>query len=151
MRAESEEENIVINRIALALVAALVAFGATAVELTEAQRAAITERIKPVGDNCLTGDLTCGGPVQAASMEPRSGEAVYQAACLACHTTGAGGAPMLGDAMAWSARLDQGMAVLYDSGINGVAGTSMIAKGGCTSCSDDEIKAAVDYMVASVQ
>ena len=56
---------------------------------------------------------------------------------------------MLGDAVAWSPRLAKGMAVLYDSGVNGVPGTGMIAKGGCANCSDEEVNAAVDYMVAS--
>lgn len=152
MRAGSEEEIIVTIRIAFAFIAALVAFGATAVELTEAQRAAIAERIKPVGDSCMHGDTSCGGAMQAAAGgEPRSGEEVYNAACMACHSTGAAGAPKLGDAADWSARLAPGIAVLYDSGINGVAGTGMIAKGGCMSCSDDEIRAAVDYMVEGSQ
>ena len=43
------------------------------------------------------------------------------------------------------------MNVLYDSGINGLAGTGMIAKGGCMNCSDEEVNAAVDYMVAGSQ
>ena len=77
----------------------------------------------------------------------RSGEEVYNGACMACHATGAAGAPMLGDAGAWAPRLDKGMDALYASGVNGVAGTSMIARGGCSNCSDDEIYAAVDYMV----
>ncbi|MEY3007213.1 MAG: hypothetical protein RI942_1555, partial [Pseudomonadota bacterium] len=53
------------------------------------------------------------------------------------------------DAGAWAPRIAKGMDALYASGINGVAGTSMMAKGGCMSCSDAEIEAAVDYMVAS--
>jgi cytochrome c5 len=39
------------------------------------------------------------------------------------------------------------MDALYNSGINGVAGTGMMARGGCVDCSDEEINAAVDYMV----
>ena len=49
--------------------------------------------------------------------------------------------------MAWAARIGKGMDALYDSGINGIAGSGMIAKGGCVDCSDDEIRVAVDYMV----
>jgi cytochrome c5 len=139
-------------RIVLAFMAALAAFGAAAVELTEAQRAAIEERIKPTGESCLVGDSSCGGAMQAAAASgPRSGEDVYNAACMACHTTGAGGAPVLGDVEAWAPRIDQGIAVLYESGINGLAGTGMIAKGGCMSCSDEEIEAAVDHMVENSQ
>jgi cytochrome c5 len=70
---------------------------------------------------------------------------------MACHTTGAGGAPMYGDATAWAERIAKGNDVLHDHGINGIPGTSMMAKGGCMSCSDQEIMAAVDYMVAGSQ
>jgi cytochrome c5 len=58
---------------------------------------------------------------------------------------------MLGDAVAWADRIAKGDDALYDSGINGVPGTGMIAKGGCMNCSDEEIEAAVDYMVAGSQ
>lgn len=132
----------------IALFATLIAFGATAVELSDAQRAAIEERIKPAGDSCMQGDASCGGAMQAAAGGgDRSGEDVYNTACMACHTTGAAGAPRLGEAADWTDRLAKGMDVLYDSGINGLAGTGMIAKGGCMSCSDDEVRAAVDYML----
>ena len=151
MRAGLEEDPIVMIRYALGLAAMIVALGATAVELSDSQRAAIEERIKPVGDVCLQGDADCGGAAVAASSGPRSGEEVYNAACMACHTTGAGGAPMLGDAAAWADRIAKGSEVLYASGVNGVPGTGMIAKGGCMNCSDEEIHAAVDYMVAGSQ
>lgn len=136
----------------IGILAALLAFGAYAIDLTDEQRAAIAERIKPVGESCLEGDDSCGGASAAsAAAGPRSGEDVYNAACMACHTTGAAGAPMLGDAGAWAERIGKGVDVLYESGINGLAGTGMIAKGGCFKCSDEEVKAAVDYMLESVQ
>lgn len=140
-----------IIRSVISLVAALLAFSAFAVELSDEQRAAIAERIKPVGELCLQGDSSCGGAAVAANSGPRSGEAVYDAACMACHTTGAGGAPKLGDAVAWADRIAKGIDALYVSGIEGVPGTGMIAKGGCMNCSDEEIEAAVDHMVAGVQ
>ena len=55
----------------------------------------------------------------------------------------------MGDQVAWAARIGKGMDALYDSGINGVAGSGMIARGGCADCSDEEIRLAVDYMVDS--
>ena len=71
---------------------ALVAlFSLSAQSASEKQAAAIAERIKPVGEVCLEGDSNCGSAVAAASTGPRSGEDVYNAACMACHTTGAGG------------------------------------------------------------
>jgi len=142
----------VIIRIAFSFIATLVAFSASAVDLTDAQRAAIEERINPVGEVCMQGDNSCGGAAAAvASSGPRSGEDVYNAACMACHSTGAAGAPKLGDAVAWADRIAKGNDVLYSSGINGIAGTGMMAKGGCMNCSDEEVSAAVDYMVAGSQ
>jgi cytochrome c5 len=142
----------VINRIAISFIAALLAVSAFAVELTDAQRSAIEQRIKPVGESCLAGDASCGGASQvAASSGPRSGEDVYNTACMACHSTGAAGAPKLGDAGAWADRIAKGTDALYNSGVNGVPGTGMMAKGGCVSCSDEEVNAAVDYMVSGSQ
>ena len=141
-----------IIRIAFSFIATLVAFSASAADLTDAQRAAIEERINPVGEVCMQGDNSCGGAAAAvASSGPRSGEDVYNAACMACHSTGAAGAPKLGDAVAWADRIAKGNDVLYSSGINGIAGTGMMAKGGCMNCSDEEVSAAVDYMVAGSQ
>lgn len=141
-----------INRLAFSFLAALLATGAFAVDLTDAQRAAIEERIKPAGESCIEGDNTCGTPaVAAAPSGPRSGEEVYNAACVACHSTGAAGAPKVGDALAWTDRIAQGTDVLYISGVQGIPGTGMIAKGGCMNCSDEEVNAAVDYMVVNSQ
>ncbi len=138
-------------RIAVSLVAMVLAVSAHAQELSESELAAIKERISPAGEVCLQGDNSCGGAAAVASSEPRSGEAVYNAACMACHSSGAAGAPKYADAAAWADRIAKGMDTLYASGINGIAGTGMIAKGGCMDCSDEEIKAAVDYMVAGSQ
>jgi cytochrome c5 len=141
----------VITRISFLLGAALIAISASALEPTESQRAEITERIAPEGEVCLQGDSDCGGAAAPAGGGARSGEDVYNSACMACHSTGAGGAPKLGDAAAWADRIAKGNDTLYQSGINGVAGTGMIPKGGCMSCSDEEITAAVDYIVAGSQ
>lgn len=132
----------------LALVAAM---AASAVELSESQRAEIEERIAPVGEVCLEGDSSCGGPATAASSGPRSGKEVYDAACMACHMTGAGGAPKYGDVEAWAPRIAKGIDALHESGIKGVPGTGMMAKGGCVNCSDEEVIAAVDYIVEGSQ
>ncbi|MEH6515911.1 MAG: c-type cytochrome [Halioglobus sp.] len=140
-----------IRRIALAGIALSLALSATAADLTDAQRADIESRIKPVGEVCMQGDASCGGAAVVASTGPRSGEDVYNAACMACHSTGAGGAPIVGDVAAWADRIGKGMDVLYVSGVQGVPGTGMIAKGGCMACSDEEIHASVDFMVAGSQ
>ena len=139
------------TRIVFGILALGVALSAVAVDLTEAQRAAIEERIKPVGQSCLVGDSSCASAGAVVASAPRSGEEVYNAACVACHASGAAGAPIYGDVAAWSDRIAKGTDVLHDSGVNGLAGTGMIAKGGCMNCSDEEVIAAVDYMVAGSQ
>lgn len=87
----------------------------------------------------------------AAKQEPRSGEQVYQQYCGTCHKTGVANAPKFADKAAWEPRIAKGKDVLYQSAMNGVAGTAMTPKGSCMNCSDDELKAAVDYMVKNAQ
>lgn len=147
------EQEKVMKRL-FVIVAALIPLTVMAVDLSDEQRAAIEERIQPYSKVCVTGDEACSAKDMGAAVAEsgaRSGDAVYNSACMACHATGAAGAPMLGDVAAWEPRIAKGMEALYDSGINGVAGSSMIAKGGCMDCSDEEIRAAVDFMVAESQ
>lgn len=108
--------------------------------------AEMAERLKPVGDVCMSGDDCAAAPVAAASTSgPRSGGDVYDSKCATCHAIGVAGAPKFGDAAAWGPRIGKGVDVLYTSAISGFNG--MPAKGMCFDCSDDEIKAAVDHMV----
>ena len=124
----------------------LAPMAAVALDLTDQQRADIEARIQPFYEVCVQGEA-CGGGDAMATNAGRSGEDVYNGACMACHSAGIAGAPKVGDQLAWTDRIAKGMDVLYDSGINGVAGTGMIARGGCADCSDDEIRLAVDFMV----
>lgn len=80
----------------------------------------------------------------AGSSAGQSPEQLYQSACLACHTTGAAGAPKIGDAGAWSTRLDKGVDALVSSAINGIG--AMPARGG-SSFSDEQIRAVVEYIL----
>lgn len=108
----------------------------------------INTRTSPIGDLCMTGDECAAAPVVVASG-PRSGSDIYGSKCIACHASGAAGAPKLGDVAAWAPRIEKGIDVLYTSAISGFNG--MPAKGLCMDCSDDEIKATVDYMVEESQ
>lgn len=87
------------------------------------------------------------GPETAAI----DGEAIYNQACVACHASGVGGAPVVGDVDSWSPRIAKGIEALHNSGVNGVAGTAMMAKGGRVDLSDQQVMAAVDYMVNASQ
>ena len=120
-------------------------------------QAQIAERIRPVGQVYLPGEeQQAAAPTIDTAVEPEpvaaalSGPQVYNSACLACHGAGIAGAPILGDVEAWAARIAQGSDVLYDHAINGYTGELgyMPAKGGRADLSDEEVAAAVDYMVA---
>lgn len=82
-----------------------------------------------------------------------SGEKVYKATCFACHDMGVAGSPKIGDKAIWASRITAGKEVMYNSAINGKTTPAgmMPAKGGNTNLSDDEVKAAVDYMISQSQ
>lgn len=113
-----------------------------AVQAAESDSSEIEKRIKPVGQIYLAGAAPA---VAAAPTGPKSGADVYQSSCFACHGTGAMGAPKKGDAAAWEARVAQGMDVLLEHAIKGF--NAMPPKGTCMACSDDEIQAAIDFML----
>jgi len=104
----------------------------------------IAERIKPVGTVCVKGD-DCASNLTVAAAGTKSGEEVYNTYCLACHASGAAGAPKFRNADDWTTRLTAGLDSLYSNSIDGKG--AMPAKGLCMTCSDDEIKSAVDYMI----
>ena len=132
---------------------------------------AIAARIKPVGELNLTPGGTAEAPESAPAVAPsapaaavqppapvttaapaaaaRSGEEVHQQACAMCHVAGLAGAPRTGDKVAWQPRIAQGKATLYEHAIKGFR--TMPAKGGNTSLSDAEVKAAVDYLAAKAK
>ena len=114
-----------------------------------------TERVKAVGQinlasNTAASSATTQVAATATATATIDGKKIYKGICVACHGAGVAGAPRVGDKGAWAERIDQGATTLYANAINGVQGSSgvMPAKGGNPALSDDEIKAAVDYMVA---
>jgi cytochrome c5 len=122
---------------------------------TAEYQAAIQERIRPVGQVYLPGEeANANAPTvkEAAPAEPvatvLSGPQVYNQACLMCHGSGIGGAPMLSNKESWAPRIAQGKETLYEHALNGFAGQSgyMPPKGARMDLSDDEVRGAVDYM-----
>ena len=136
----------------------------------------VGDNIRPVGSICLAGQACVGTvagamteasvadaaepaievaaepAADAASMEVSAAVSefdaagAYQMSCNACHGTGAAGAPMLGDAGAWEARMEKGMDALMSNVINGVG--AMPARGICMTCSDGDLQDIVNYMLA---
>jgi len=82
--------------------------------------------------------------VEAAAAS--AGEAIYQQACAVCHAAGLADAPIPGDAGAWPERLAQGRDTLLASALEGKG--SMPPKGGQTQLSDEDVAAAVDFIIA---
>ncbi len=122
----------------------------SALALSERQRQLIAERIAPVGEACLATD-PCAAEVHVprVSGELRSGQKIYETSCFACHQTGVSQAPRLGSPEDWKSVLAQNMSMLYEHALNGL--NAMPPRGACVDCSDDEIRAAVDYMVEAVR
>ena len=90
--------------------------------------------------------------IQLAQLtEGFDAEATYMVSCFACHSTGAAGAPLVGEGNGadWTSRLEKGMDAVVANAINGV--NSMPAKGLCFTCTDADLAAIVEYMVSSSQ
>lgn len=112
--------------------------------ISDSERSAIADRIKPVGDVYLAGSE----PAAAENSGPRDGATVYGTFCVACHGTGVSGAPKKDNADDWAPRIAQGEATLIKHAIEGF--NAMPPKGTCMDCSDDEIKAAIEHMAAGL-
>ena len=125
---------------------------------------AVAERIKPVGELTVGAAQTAmvatasSNPVMdaiipsanAAGADDNKGKKIYDATCMACHAAGVAGAPKLGDKAAWAPRIAQGNDTLHTHAIKGFQGKAgmMPPKGGNMSAKDEDVKAAVDYMVS---
>lgn len=107
---------------------------------------AVLARIQPAGSLNTGAPIVAEAPKTApAPSAARTGEQVYNAACQACHATGAAGAPKLGDKAAWAPRIQQGMDTLMTHALKGF--NAMPARGTCGNCSDQEIRGAVEFMI----
>jgi cytochrome c5 len=118
---------------------------------------ALAKRIAPVAKLQLEGAApiapaaaapkvaTVAAAAPAATGKP-DGKKVFDTACMACHATGAAGAPKMGDKAAWAPRIKAGNDALYANSIKGKG--AMPPKGGNAALGDADVKAAVDYMVA---
>ncbi len=113
-------------------------------------------------DQAASGDAAASAPAAAGSAPaadaPKAedkgaaspaaggadGQKVYEANCKMCHGGTIPGAPGVGKNDEWAPRIKQGKETLYKHALEGF--NSMPAKGGNAGLSDDEVKAAVNYM-----
>jgi cytochrome c5 len=86
---------------------------------------------------------------KTATTEPSQGAMIYKNSCFVCHDQGVAGAPKLGDKAMWEKRISQGSKLLEKHAIEGFSGESgvMPAKGGNLALTEEEVIAAVAYMV----
>lgn len=101
---------------------------------------------KPVATSAPVATLPAATSI-AAATGPSAGQKTYDSMCFACHAVGAAGAPKFADKAAWAPRIAKGAEVLLHSAINGTA-KGMPPRGGCGTCSDADLKSAVEYMTA---
>ncbi|MBA2710644.1 MAG: c-type cytochrome [Tatlockia sp.] len=78
----------------------------------------------------------------------KRGKQVYVNSCIICHQNGEMSAPIIGDSSNWFFRLNHsGLTGMYRHAVDGF--NSMPIKGACVTCSDNDVIAAVDYILAS--
>jgi len=113
----------------------------------ESAAPAVPEAAAPAPAAMEKHDETANKPEELAAND--AGKKGFGATCSLCHASGAAGAPIFGNKADWDPRIAQGMDVLYKHAIEGFTGAKgvMPARGGATTLSDDDVKAAVNYMV----
>jgi cytochrome c5 len=115
------------------------------------------EEVKAAVDYMVSQVATEAPAAPAAATEVTSevGKKVFDQVCLMCHGVPAMAEmiPQTGDAAAWEARIEKGMDTLYDNAINGFQGElgMMPPRGMGANLTDEEVKAAVDYIISTVK
>lgn len=82
----------------------------------------------------------------SAHAAAKTGKQIYDVGCAGCHASGVLSAPKFGNKADWVPREKQGISTLYDHAIKGFK--NMPAKGGNPAFKNEEIEAAVKYMLA---
>lgn len=86
-----------------------------------------------------------GAALVPAAAEELDGGQLYNQYCAICHKAGLNAAPKYGSKPLWAKRIAQGRDTMYANAINGLRG--MPPRGGFADLTDEEVKAATDYMV----
>ncbi len=136
------------KRTPAALAGALLSAALMAASAAPLSQQTIEDRIRPVGQVRIAGQVADEEPVAQAPAAERTGKEVVDAACAACHSTGAAGAPKTGDKAQWDPRVAQGFDTLASHAINGFKG--MPARGGNPSLTDLEVKRGVAHLLEQV-
>ena len=131
------------NRSSLLAVAILSLFLAACGEKASAPAPAVEAPVAPAPAPAAA------APAAAPVAENTVGKSAYNRTCALCHGAGVAGAPKPGDKEDWAPRIAQGKDTMYKHAIEGFTGAKgmMPARGGSPNLSDDDVKAAVDFMV----
>lgn len=153
---------IIAGLVIVAILLIIIALGnqRTGEGLNPSREAFTEERVSPVGGvrtelpeaaaaqpvSEPAGEIVTEAPDEAVATAETAidGQAVYMGACAACHMSGAAGAPVPGSD-AWAERAGKGLDGLVANAISGL-GPIMQPKGGRADLSDEEVRAAVEYM-----
>jgi len=112
-----------------------------------------TDMLSAVAPSTNTPEATAMAVLPSTTAEEVAiGKNIYTSNCAVCHTTGSAGAPRLTDS-SWTDRKLQGMNILVEHAVKGFQGKVgyMPAKGGSLSLKDEEVSAAVLYMVSETK
>lgn len=155
----------------LAVLTVVLIFAALAIydhepkEIDPDQAAQVAERIAPVGAVYAgnTGRAAMQAAAEASAKAAASqvayggttdGKTIYGNLCTSCHTAGIAGAPKLGNKAMWAPRIAQGLDTLVKhaiEGYHGPDGNYMPAKGGNPALTDEQVKAAVTWIVGQAK
>jgi len=106
--------------------------------------------------------VACGGngqssvPVVPEFSDQRlvEGRAIWMNTCRNCHLMGVAGAPAINDVAAWAPRREKAVDALYSSALQGIGkgdAWAMPPRGGNDALSDEQVRLAVDFMLAAVE
>lgn len=95
---------------------------------------------------CLSALLfvIAGFSTASQAAEEKDPQELFNSFCFSCHGTGWENAPVVGDSFDWEERKEQGIDTLLQHTLEGF--NSMPPKGGCTECSEAELKSLVEWM-----
>ena len=110
---------------------------------TDTQPKAATESAEIVDEAVATPETDSEPEVLAAD----AGAKLYESNCQVCHAAGLLDAPKYGDTAAWTARLTKDKETLY---MHSAKGFNKMPAQAVNGVSEAQVKAAVDYMLASV-
>jgi cytochrome c5 len=106
----------------------------------------LINRVQPLGSVRVEGGDAVQQAAAPTKTQVRTGEQIYNQHCSVCHASGVAGAPKFHDDKDWHERLEKkGISGLVKSVTNGL--NAMPPMGTCQTCTQEEFKHAVEYML----